>query len=396
MPGIVLNCFISTLVWLLSCYHLTAQVTNIGNRTLEMDINGSKLKIPYYSNHFLEGSINEINAAIIVIHGTDRNADDYYYNMRAAANMRPEASDSTFIFSPQFLNESDIIAHSPGEEFLYWSSTGWKFGSNSLNTASNPRPERIPSYAVLDTVLLRLCQVCPNLESIVVTGHSAGGQVANRFAATSPMITILGNHYNIRIKVLVANPSSYVYLDNRRVKSGTIDQFESPGNTCTGYNDWGYGLDELYTYPARLGIDSIISMYGKREVAYILGELDNDPSSSTLDVSCEAMLQGRYRLERGTIYFNHLLDLYGDKLLDSQTIDTVPGVGHNSLGMYTSAIGLCHLFDLGTTIPCNCRNNGTGLAEIKDDKGFIIYPNPSSGNITVRPRGNNIYNDLLI
>ena len=92
MPGIVLNCFISTLVWLLSCYHLTAQVTNIGNRTLEMDINGSKLKIPYYANHFLEGSINEINAAIIVIHGTDRNADDYYYNMRAAANKLPKPS----------------------------------------------------------------------------------------------------------------------------------------------------------------------------------------------------------------------------------------------------------------------------------------------------------------
>lgn len=373
---------------LLSCYQLTAQVSVVGNRMLEMNINGSNLKIPYYANHYLDGAINEINSAIIVIHGANRNADDYYYTMRAAANMRPEASDSTFIFSPQFLTETDINAHSLDHEYLYWTSTGWKFGANSRNYASNPRPEVIPSYAVLDTVLLRLCQSCPNLKSIVVTGHSAGGQVVNRHAATSPMITILSEQYNIRIKVIVANPSSYVYHDNRRVISGTIDQFEAPDNSCTDFNEWGYGLDELYTYPARVGVDSIRSMYEKREVAYILGELDNDPNSSTLDVSCEAMLQGRFRLERGTIYFNHLLDMYGDELLNTQTIDTVPGVGHSSMGMYTSQIGLCHIFDLGTVIPCDCSNIGTGLSVTTDDPGFTIYPNPSSGFVTVRPEDN--------
>jgi len=368
---------------ILGSWQISAQVVRVGTKKVAMNINGSLLKIPYYSNLYLDEEYDEINAAVVVVHGSDRNADDYYYRMKAAADMRPEQSDSTIIISPQFLAEVDIDYHSLDNEHLFWSTSSWKSGSNSLNTATNPRPERIPSYAILDTIIFRLCKNLPGLKTIVITGHSAGGQVVTRYAATSSMVSVLSKQYNLKIKFIVANPSSYLYLDNQRVKAGTYDQFEVPDNSCPDYNDWRYGLDNLYTYPSIIGADSIRNTFRKREVIYLLGEYDRDPNSSSLDKSCKAMLQGQHRLERGSVYYNYLLNYYGDDLRNFHFLDTIPGVGHYSLGMYSSEIGLCHLFELDKS-PGECSSATTNINNIVREADIIVYPNPSSGILFIR------------
>ena len=373
MPGI--------LIIFLFNHFLSAQVDMIGTQKVVMNINGSYLKIPYFSNFPLDETNYDIKSAIIVIHGTNRNADDYFENMNTAASMRPKETESTAIIAPQFLREDDIEFHSLDEEHLYWSNDGWKSGSNSKDHASHPRPERVPSYAILDSILIRLGQNYPNLESIVIKGHSAGGQVVNRYAATSPVTDILCQQNNVSIKFVIANPSSYLYLDGRRVKDGTTAQFEPPDDSCPGYNDWKYGLDNLYSYPSKIGVDSIRKIYGRRHLVYILGEYDNNPASSSLDVSCEAMLQGNHRLERGSIYFNYLTDYYGDDLLDFHSIDTIIGVGHSNLDMYTSDIGLYHLFE---SSPLFCKNGTTEIAGFRAKFDCNIYPNPTHGNISIR------------
>ncbi len=300
--------------------------------------------------------------------------------MLKAASMSSAYTDSLLIIAPQFLEQDDLHALGLDASFLYWSG-GWKSGSNSKDLSSDPRPARISSYAVLDTLMMRLTALFPNLKTIVFAGHSAGGQLANRYSASSPVASLLCKKYQISTRFLVANPSSYLYLDNQRPIQGTVDQFRVPANGCSGYNDWRYGLENLYAYPDRIGADSIRQMFKKRQVIYLLGGNDTDPNSSSLDQSCQAELQGSYRLERGTAYFNYLKHYYGDEITQIQKMDTVPGVGHDNYLMFSSAIGRYYLF---MSDPAPCQNGGTTSVLLYPDGKLKIYPNPANDFIHIQ------------
>ena len=370
--------FLQAGLWLFSLLAV-AQVEHVGDRTLVMTVSGYTVKIPYYANHAVDSDNRDILHAVIVVHGALRNADVYFSNMMDAAAMRPEESDSTLIVAPQFLSVDDIAEHHLDDEYLYWSDGGWKSGSRSKDYDMYPRPVRISSYAVLDTLLLRIAEHCPSLTSIVFTGHSAGGQYTHRYAATSPMTDHLCEDHGIPVCFIVANPSSYLYFNNKRRVQGTTDRFAVPQTTCTDYNEWKYGLKDLYAYPAAAGADSIRNMYRRREVVYLLGEKDNDPGSPSLDVSCAAMLQGQHRLERGTVYYNYLKDYYGEGITGKQVLDTVPGVGHDNYGMYTSLAGLYYLFEL----PVTACSEPAGIVDLRRQE-LPVYPNPAVREIHIR------------
>ena len=371
-----------TLIFLLLnvSFYAHAQVDEIGPYRLKLNLEGNLLQIPYYANYNLDSVHPGIRKAIVVIHGMNRNAGDYYRNMLKAASMSSAYTDSLLIIAPQFLEQVDLDALGLDASFLYWSS-GWKSGSNSKDLSSDPRPARISSYAVLDTLMMRLTTLFPNLKTIVFAGHSAGGQLANRYSASSPVAGILCKKYQISTRFLVANPSSYLYLDNQRPIQGTVDQFRVPANGCSGYNDWRYGLENLYTYPDRFGADSIRQMFKKRQVIYLLGGNDTDPYSSSLDQSCQAELQGNYRLERGTAYFNYLKHYYGDEITQTQKIDTVPDVGHDNYLMFSSAEGRYYLF---MSDPVPCQNGGTTSVLFHTDGRLKIYPNPANDLIHIQ------------
>ena len=348
---------------------VSAQVDSVGVDKFVMNINGNALKIPYYANYSLEVIDSSVIHAVVVVHGKNRNANDYFANMKAAAAMRPAETDSTLIIAPQFLTESDIDFHSLDSEHLYWSSDGWKSGSKSKNNTSNPRPERIASFAVLDSLLLKLAVNFPNLQSIVFTGHSSGAKLTNRYSGTTPMANTLCNEYRILMKYIVANSSSYMYLDGKRRVGSSVDTFAIPDSACVNYDDWSYGLNNLYTYASNAGADSIRSWLEKREVVYLLGENDNDPNASTLVTNCQATWQGDHRLERGSVYYNYLEEYYGSGIVNRHTLDTVPGVGHNNYDMYTSSIGLYHLFESNPDTCNNCdgsSNDGTIYTYYRD------------------------------
>jgi pimeloyl-ACP methyl ester carboxylesterase len=371
-----------TLIFLLLTFSLNtfAQVDEIGPYRLRLNLNGNLLQIPYYANYSLDSAHPGIRKAIVVIHGMNRNAGDYYRNMREAATMSPAYTDSLLIIAPQFLEQDDLHALGLDASFLYWSG-GWKSGANSKDLSSDPRPARISSYAVLDTLMMRLPALFPNLKTIVFAGHSAGGQLANRYAASSPMANLLCEKYQISTRFVVANPSSYLYLDHQRPIQGTVDQFRVPANGCSGYNDWRYGLENLYAYPDRIGADSIRKMFKKRQVVYLLGGNDADPNSSSLDQSCQAELQGSCRLERGTIYFNYLKHYYGDEITKTQQMDTVPDVGHDNFLMFSSAKGRYWLF---MTDPVPCQNGGTTSVLFHTEGSLKIYPNPANDKIYIK------------
>ena len=360
---------------------LSAQIDLVGNDKMYIKISNNNLKIPIFSNFSIDLTRSDIAHAVIVLHGTERNAGEYYNNMTIAAFKKPAFSDSTIIVSPQFLTEEDIVFHRLDKEHLYWTDGGWVSGSNSRNEPTNPRPARIPSYAVLDTLMMRLVSSFPNLKTIVFAGHSAGGQVVNRYSATSPISDILCQNFGISTKYIVANPSSYVYMDNRRAINGKVDQFGVPMSDCSGYNDWKFGLNNQFTYPAIVGQDSIRRMLKKRQVNYLVGQLDNDPNSSSLDVSCEAMLQGKHRLERGTIYFNYLKYYFGNEINKTQTLDTIPNAGHDNFKMFISDKALYHLFE---SLPFSCKQSLSTISQDENNSHFEVFPNPAMSHLMIR------------
>lgn len=358
---------------------INAQVENVGQEKFAINIDGNPLKIPFYANHDLFTTNSIINKAIVVIHGTNRNAADYFVNMEIVAESVSNLTRNTLIIAPQFLTETDIDFHDLDAEHLYWSSGGWKSGSNSRNEANNPRPARIPSYAVLDSLLTHLVMQFPNLTSIVLTGHSAGGQVTQRMAATSPITEQLCMNDGIGIRFVIANPSSYVYMDGQRKVVNSTTQFSIPSNSCTSYNEWKYGLDDLFTYPKLVGIPSIRSSYKKNTVTYLLGENDDNPNSASLDRDCEAKLQGDHRLERGMVYFNYLRHYYGEGITANHDLVTVPNAGHNNFDMYNSVEGIEVLFERNIT---TCVST-VPTKEVLKYSQLTIYPNPTSNVLNI-------------
>lgn len=357
-----------------------SQVENIGNDKFSIELEGNTLKIPFYANYDLFTTNPTISKAVVVIHGANQNADDYFENMEIAAASVSTLTENTLIVAPQFLTETDIDFHDLDAEHLYWTSGGWKSGSNSRNEADNLRPARIPAYAVMDSLLIHLAEQFPNLSTIVFTGHSAGGQVAQRMAATSPITDLLCTDFGVSMRFVVANPSSYVYMDNQRKVANSITEFEIPPNSCTTYNEWKYGLADLFTYPKSVGIPTIRSINKKNTVTYLLGENDDNPTASSLDNSCEANLQGAHRLERGIVYFNYLQEYYGAEITTTHDLVLVPNVGHNNFDMYNSIEGIEVLFERTKT---TCANS-VPIKEILTSPAITIYPNPTSDILTIR------------
>lgn len=224
-----------------------------------------------------------------------------------------------------------------------------------------------------------------------------------RYAVISDMAALFDIDTDIDVEFVIANPSSYTYLDNRRFKyhcgNCTCNSREcSCDQECTkppysqlyrplkshpwpcyswNFNRWPYGIGMFTSkkgndvpYILRdgpLGVERAVRLYQKLHVVYLVGQNDtcNDnlpvcdascwkrKNSSLddgewpcfrnqMDTRCPAMLQGPCRRTRGHQYMRYLEDLYGEP---THTLHTIPGVGHNASAMFGSAIGLKELFD---------------------------------------------------
>lgn len=288
----------------------------------------SEKKVRYWRSHPLGTPNPDITRAVIVQHGNSRNADGYFGYMVEAA-IAEGLIHSTLILAVNFITLED----SPAADEIYWSSSGWKKGDPSLNGPG------LSSFDVMDHVFAELVAPgrFPGIEEIVIAGHSAGGQFVNRFAGGSGAEEDLAG---VDVRYVVANPSSYMYLNESRRVAGHLDLFEVPDpgeiDCPFSYNDYKYGLNERNEYMSRLTGDGIRARYTGRDVVYLLGTEDDDPQGSGLDRSCPAMLQGDHRLMRGTVFYNNLCEYF-----DCSNHDFVPvqGVGHSGRGMFTSDEG---------------------------------------------------------
>ena len=252
------------------------------------------LTLRYCSNGSLDQPDPAIKRAIVVLHGNGRNGPSYYQSVLTAANTAGVTGES-IIIAPHFLTEEDINQHLPGTNVAFWSDDGWKQGDESLSTTTNPRAVTMSSFKVADLITARLADPAffPNLQLLIIAGHSAGGQFVNRYAAA--------HSASVSTVYIVANPASYLYMNRDRRASGTTDSFKPPPLieqlACLSYDHYRYGLTDLNPYMKAIGKTNIKARYSTREVVYLLGTEDNDPNHPELG-GCEARFQGDHRFER--------------------------------------------------------------------------------------------------
>lgn len=286
------------------------------------------LYLPVYGTHLLSEGHAGVTRGLIVIHGNNRNADTYFETGILAAAEAGVAA-ATAIVAPHFQTDED----GPEADEPFWSSAGWKRGN--LSRPEGPSP-RVSSYTGLDRIVDAFLNPTrfPAMREIVVAGHSAGGQVVHRYAATTEH-KAAGS--GIPIRYVVTNPSTYLYLGPER--EDAEGAFTVPGTECADYDEWHYGLQDRNSYAERLDADSIRAQLVRHDVRILLG--DADTATASLDVSCGANLQGPRRYHRGRTLVRFMDEMFAGHAHREMI---VPGVGHSSRSMWLSGVGAGALF----------------------------------------------------
>ena len=303
--------------------------------------------VPAYFSNDVSKAHAEVKRAVIVVHGRLRDADKYFaLSMQAAKSSN--ALSGTLIIAPQFLTTADTARHDLAPNVARWKSEAWLGGD------AGKAPFAISSFEVLDGIIALLSDRArfPNLERIVVAAHSGGAQFVQRYAIVGRADQVItaaglqpyadgvdvaaGKHDVVRVRYVVANPSSYLYFDSTRPK---------PIEKCAEFDHWRYGLTDPVPY-VRGDNTAMEQRYMTRRVIYMSGGNDVDPNHSALDKTCMAETQGANRLQRGLNYFAHVqkrAKFQGAALRHTRV--EVPGVAHDADLMFNSVCGMAALFD---------------------------------------------------
>jgi pimeloyl-ACP methyl ester carboxylesterase len=287
-----------------------------------------------YGTYSLDARNEDVTRALVVIHGAQRNADNYFRTAVAAAFLAGALND-TLVISPRFAaNNGAACKDALAANEVNWTCQGnsWRSGGVAVgNTA-------LTSFDFADELLRKLARknVFPNLKLIVFSGHSAGGQFVARYELANQVHDQLA----IAVTYVVANPSSYAYPDSNRPVAGKTEYspYEDSAN-CTSYDRWPYGFQQRAGYSARLTEDQLKKQLVARPVTYMLGELDTLPIAG-FDASCPAMAQGPNRLLRAQAYTSYIKEALGVPL----TFTVIPACGHNARCMFTADRALPILF----------------------------------------------------
>jgi pimeloyl-ACP methyl ester carboxylesterase len=291
-----------------------------------------KVSLPVYSSLPLTKPDETVTRALIILHGTDRTGEAYFRTGVAAAK-RAKQENNTLVVAPTFLLLRDAKTRA-GDE-LYWeTNNSWKDGGLSARA----RPQQVSSFTALDAIVKRLGdrQLFPNIKAIVIAGHSAGGQIVQRYAAGQPDGLV---DSAVTLRFVSANPSSYMYLGNERPAGD--GQFTVPASACS-YDNYKYGLEHRNEYMGSIDAAALVRRYRDRDVTYLLGGKDTKTDDDDLDITCGAMLQGPHRLARGQAF-----KAYMDKFQapHKHRLMVVPTSGHSRNGMFNSNVGAKALFE---------------------------------------------------
>ncbi|TLD20146.1 hypothetical protein E2P81_ATG09216 [Venturia nashicola] len=304
----------------------------------------------YYSLASNGAKINPANVkrAVIVIHGLLRDPYLYINNVMQALGKVTDSSinkDNVAMIAPYFPNGDDKNVGYPWtaglkagrgstSNALVWSGSQWASGADNQYPAYPTNITTISSYDALDQIIQYFDNkaLFPNMNQIVIAGHSLGGQTVQRYAA-------VGNVLNTRSAVTYwsGNPDSYVWFSTDR-------PFDH--STCSTYDDWRFGFNNFNNrYGSGLvaqGRAAALARINSRRITYARGSLDFGDDST----SCAPNATG---LNRGERFFNLIkqfpISCANPKVSGGScaTVDYVK-LGHDAGGMMSSPAGVARLF----------------------------------------------------
>ncbi|HXN24720.1 MAG TPA: hypothetical protein VOA41_18455 [Candidatus Dormibacteraeota bacterium] len=175
----------------------------------------------YFRSYSLQTPNPNIKRAVIVMHGLERNAPDYFQT--AVNALRNDTDPTLVVIAPHFkgnVRGSAVCNDSLEAGELHWSGEGqgsinhWDDGGRARDTGI----AEVFSFSMIDRLvsILSDTSLFPNLQKITIARHSAGGQFTQRYAAGNQTDGAIA----ASVKYVIANPGSYMYLDNRRLPKG--------------------------------------------------------------------------------------------------------------------------------------------------------------------------------
>ena len=289
-----------------------------------------------YRTYSLETRNDAITRALVIVHGTNRDADNYFRTAVAAAFLG-DALENTVVIAPRIASADRGCHDTLALNEVSWSCAGsdsWRSGGAAASDS------QLTSFDFMDEILRKLArkQAFPNLRAIVVGGHSAGGQFVTRYEMSNRIHETLG----IPVSYVVANPSSYAWPETMRpVVDGDKIVFRNfdDARNCTTYDRWPYGMENRTGYASKLSDDQLRRQLVSRPTTYLLGEIDILPLGG-FDTSCPAMAQGPTRRARGEAFAKLVDERFGAR----QKVEIVHLCGHNARCMFTSEEALPVLF----------------------------------------------------
>jgi cyanophycinase len=286
----------------------------------------------YYSNYEISKINKRITKAVIVVHGTLRDGDNYFNNMVKVATNNQKINE-TLIISPHFKRSDD----EKDDKEVFWGRRWyqkWKYGYKSQDI------DQISSFELIDILIKKL--KAHGIKSVVITGHSAGGQFTQRYAISTQI------DKEIDITFAPSNPSSYMFLHDNRYQFINSNYKAVNPIDCKEFNEYIYGPINRAEYLQKLTVKELQENYAKKDVVYLMGENDHD--TDYLDESCEANLQGKDRFDRAQ-NFNYYVNKHFKN--NNHSFVSVPAVGHDSYKIYNSLEGQSVLFDIKKQMSSN-------------------------------------------
>ena len=287
-----------------------------------------------YRTQPLDVPNQRITRVLIIVHGVDRQAHAYFDVGIAGARLEG-ALDDTIVIAPQFASNDGPTCR----DRLAADEVNWPCEGNSWRAGGVGRGTALTSFDLMDEILRKVARkaLFPHLRTIVVSGHSAGGQFVTRYQMANRVHETIG----VPVQYVVSNPSSYAYPDRLRPvsikKQIAFGPYEE--RACSYYDMWPYGLTERRGYTEALTEEQLRQQLAARPATYLLGEDDIFPILG-FDGSCAAMAQGPTRLARGRAFAAYV----NEKLGARHKVVVVPFCGHDALCMFTAERALPVLF----------------------------------------------------
>ncbi len=252
--------------------------------------------MPFYISTVADPT--KVLRAIVVWPGKPRDIWKYanlMLNARNVAvtnfNQQGVTNDSFVIIAPAMLNQLDLQAGAARPKEIVFHGSSWQRGAPSRNP---PMKHAVTSYAAVDQIIDDLFNRTsfPNLNQVVVAGHSMGGQATQRYALMKKTKV-----YDNNVRFWIGNPGSWAWLTDARPYSNASC---AAGNE---YDTWPYGLNgnqtKLTSYARKDVIANktyVIDRFLNRQVSYALALLDIGAG----DTHCQARWQGGNHLDRGS------------------------------------------------------------------------------------------------